>query len=435
MPDQPWTRRDTGPRVFRALRRPLEPERRASLSILVGARWFLIATAVFTVDYRPAVDARTLAILNLLILGAALLNLLLHGRLRAGQPVTLTLPLLASIYDAAAVTVAIGLVDGYENQSFVLYSPALLAISVVFPGRWSVLYALAAAIAYLGAIILQADTFQGGNPAVQRVLALRLAAMAATVFIANLVIKIERARRERAVAAEAARAEEVRALERRAREAERAAEVERRRLSQEVHDGISQEIYMLTLGLETAGALAAEGDERLAGRLKALVHLAKQTLLDTRNLLFDLEQVMAGQTSLAALVRNQAEEFTAVTGVAVDVTVCGEERRLSPGAVGEVYRVVQEGLANVYRHAEARAVRLRLTYRAREMELTIADNGHGFDPSGARARGRGLANMRDRTSRLGGRLLVESAPGRGTTLTALIPHEEGADGADPPPVG
>jgi signal transduction histidine kinase len=101
--------------------------------------------------------------------------------------------------------------------------------------------------------------------------------------------------------------------------------------------------------------------------------------------------------------------------------------------VGEVYRVVQEGLSNVYRHAEARAVRVRLAYREREMELTIADDGCGFDPNAERTRGRGIANMQERALRLGGRLVVEAAPGRGTMLIAVIPNEERADVADPRP--
>jgi signal transduction histidine kinase len=423
--------------MLERLRQPLDAEQRASLAILVAARWFLAAIAVFTVNYRPTARPTVILAINLMIAGAAALNIVIQRRLRRGQPVPLGLPVAASVYDAAGITIAIALVDGFINESFVLYYPALLAISVVFPGRWSALYALASAAAYLCVSLPTHDSFQAGSPGDQRVLALRLAAMAATVLIANLVVRIERDRRERAVAAEAARAAEVQALEERARAAERAAEEERHRLSRDVHDGIAQQVYMLTLGLETIAALVAEDhtDERVTGRVEALVRLAKQTLLDTRNLLFDLGDVMTGETGLDTLIRNQACEFAATTGIAVDVRVCGAERRLSAIAVSEVYRVVQEGLANVYKHAQATSVVLRLCYGNNAVTVTIGDDGRGFEPAAVGGRGHGLSNMQARAARLGGRLAVASSVGAGTTLTVVVPHEEPADGADPCPAG
>jgi signal transduction histidine kinase len=422
--------------MLERLRQPLDVERRASLAILVAARWFLAAIAVFTVNYRPTAAPAAIVALDALIVGAVALNVIIQWRLQRGRPVPLGLPVAASVYDATGITIAIALVDGFVNESFVLYYPALLAISVVFPGRWSVLFALVCAIAYLGVSLPAHDNFQAGSPGDQRMLVLRLAAMAATVLIANLVVRIERDRRERAVAAEAARATQVQDLEERARAAERAVEEERRRLSREVHDGIAQQVYMLTLGLETVTTLAADRpDERVTGRLDALGRLAKQTLLDTRNLLFDLGDIMAGEAGLDRLIRNQAREFAAITGIAVDVRVCGAERRLSAAAVSEVYRVVQEGLANVYKHARASAVALRLCYGDRTVTVTIGDDGRGFDPDVTAARGHGLRNMEARATRLGGRLDVASGATGGTTLTVVVPYEDPIDGADPRPAG
>jgi signal transduction histidine kinase len=426
--------------LLTSLRRPLDPETRASLAILVAARWFLIAIAVFTVNYQPAVGIGTLVGLDLLIVAASVLNIVLQLRLRGGQPVTVGVPTLAAVYDAAAITIAIALVDGFANNSFVLYYPALLAICVVFPGRWSILYAVVAAVAYLYVCLLVYDGSQPVTPGAQRVMVLRLSAMAATVLIANLVVRIERDRRGRAVAAEAAKAEQVLVLEQRARDAERTAELERRRLSQEVHDGIAQQIYMLTLGLETAAAVMPQrvDADHTVERMDALLRLAKQTLLDTRNLLFDLERVMAGQSSLDALVRHQAEEFAAITGIPIHVQICGAEHRLSPATVGEVYRVVQEGLANIYKHANARAATLRLEYGEHDLTLTITDDGQGFDPAGIRTHGHGITNMQDRAARLGGRLSLTTTAGQGTTLTVVVPNEpneETGDAIDPRAAG
>jgi signal transduction histidine kinase len=416
---------------------PIDPERRAGLAILVAMRWLLIGAALFAMTYRPGTGAVAFPGILLLIAIDLWMNVLLQRRLTSGRTIFTVLPLVAAVYDAVAITVAVGLADGFANDSFVLYYPALLGFSLVFRGRWSVVYAAALLLAYTLISLFTHGNFHYGDTSDQKILVLRLATMAATVATANMVVRIERGRREQAVAAEAMRAREVLDLEQRARAAERAALDERRRLAQDVHDGISQSVYMLTLGLETAAAVQVREPDgpRNAERMDGLVRLAKQTLLDTRNLLFDLERVMAGQTSLAALVRNQAREFAAVTGIPVEVEVTGEERPLPPRTTGEVYRVVQEGLANVYKHAGAPAATLRLAYDPECMRLELADTGRGFDTSATLDRGYGLRGMRDRIERLRGDFAIASCPGQGTRLTVCIPYaEEGHDG-DPGAAG
>ncbi len=425
--------------MIATLRRPLDAERRASLAILVTARWFLVAAAVVAQNYRPDSGPTAQTGINILIAGTVLLNGWLHLALRRGRPLGIGLAVLLSIYDAAAITAAVALADGFSSSAYILYYPALLAFSLVFPGRWGVLYGAATAVAYFVVCLVAHGNFHPGRALDQKDMLLRLATMAASVLIANLIVRIERERRERAVAAEAERRDQVLALEKRALELERVAQEERARLSREVHDGISQNVYMLTLGLETAAALVEREtqDAVLAERLGALLRLAKGTLLETRNLLFDLAGVMAGEQSLTALVRNQAREFTAVTGIQAEVAVAGEERRLPPATVGEVYRVLQEGLANVFKHAQAGAVTLRLCYGADTLTLQIADTGAGFDAGSPAARGYGLRNMQARAVRVGGGLALASRPGAGTTLTVTVPYtpQESNDAADPRDAG
>jgi signal transduction histidine kinase len=165
--------------------------------------------------------------------------------------------------------------------------------------------------------------------------------------------------------------------------------------------------------------------------MQGLVRLARQTLLETRNLLFDLERVMSGETSLAALVRNQAREFSTVSSIPVEVTVNGEERALPPATVGEVFRVVQEGLANVYRHAQAGAAAISLTFGEAGLAVRVRDDGAGM-PESTEGSGHGLRNMRERAHRLGGQLTIESGAGAGTAITLTIPYRE-APLADPYP--
>lgn len=411
-------------RILGSLSSPMGPERRAGVAILVYARWVLAAASFLAVDYEPNVNRLSGLGINAVVLVAVAVNLFLHWRLYRGGPVPTSLAVAASIWDAAAITAAIGLHDGFQSTSYILYFPALLAFSLVFPGRWSVLYTGATAVVYVVVIYIAQPGFRPSDSADLKVLLLRLATMGTTAMIANIVVRIERQRRERAVRSETARTAELLVMERRALDAERTLQAERRRLSQEVHDGISQEAYMLSLGLETvAEAVRRGGGELSVGeRLEALLRLAKQTLLDTRNLMFDLEGVMAGATSLVALVRHLAQEFSAVTGIPVAVRVAGEEHQLSPATVGEVYRVVQEGLANVFKHAGAGTAAIELDYGERELRLRVSDSGRGFDPERPRVRGHGLRNMRERTARLGGSLAVESAAGSGARLTVTIPY-------------
>ncbi|MGI8925204.1 MAG: sensor histidine kinase [Tepidiformaceae bacterium] len=415
------------------LQEPLDRERREGIKVLVVMRWMLIGAALFVIDYRPGTPNEVLLPLNGLVIVAAILNSVLQVRLVRRASIPTGLPLIAGAYDAIAITGAMWARDGFDNQSYLLYYPALLAFAITFPGWRSLVYCGATTAAYTGIVVLAHPAqFDGSWATDQKALALRLTTMVATVVAANMVVRIEVGRRRRAVEAEADRQQEVMQLQQEAAERERAGEEERRRLSREIHDGVSQGVYMLALGLETLADARAHGQQNGADgeRLEGLLTLARHTLLDTRGLLFDLSGVMAGETSLAALVENQASEFRAVTGVKTEVMVEGTERPLSPATVGEVYRVLQESLANVYKHAHAGLATIRLTYGEDAVVLAVADDGGGFDDTAASARGNGLRNMGERAAKVGGSLSVAAAAGRGTSVTVRIPYEEGSNGPD-----
>ena len=350
--------------------------------------------------------------LNLILGFAVLLNADLHWSLWRGRPIPLGLPLLAGVYDVTGLTLAILLVDGFDNPSFVLLYPALLGFTLVFPGRTSLLYVAAVTAAYAAIAVATHGAFDAGEKADVKSLALRLSTMPATVLIGNLVVRVERQRRDEAVAAE------------------RAALAERQRVTQEIHDGIAQGLYMLALNLEanTDVIESATPDPQLGRRMRGLVRLAKQTLLDTRSLLYNLQPAMAGREGLGHLLREQAGEFSAVTGIPVEVAIDGPERRLEPVAVSEVYRVAQEALANVYKHAQASAASLRLEFRSQSLLLAITDDGVGFDTAATDGRGHGLTSMRERAARLGGVLTIESSAGGGTRLTLTVPQKEATHG-------
>jgi signal transduction histidine kinase len=204
---------------------------------------------------------------------------------------------------------------------------------------------------------------------------------------------------------------------------ELAAQGERSRIAREIHDGVAQSIYMLTLNLDKAAEVAS-GDEKLGERLARLVGLAKETLLEVRHYIFDLKPLLSGDAGLAATIRGQVREFTTVSGLPTKLEVKGEERKV-PLAVGSsLYRVAQEALANVYRHAEASAIDISLAFYDDSVSLEVRDDGHGFSVDEGLASGRGLRNIRQRADELGGDVKITSAPGQGASVRVTLPTLE-----------
>ncbi|MFQ6020350.1 MAG: sensor histidine kinase, partial [Dehalococcoidia bacterium] len=197
-------------------------------------------------------------------------------------------------------------------------------------------------------------------------------------------------------------------------------------VSGELSDGIAQSVYMLTLNLEKAAEVASE-DQKLGQRLGRLVGLAKETLLEVRHYIFDLKPLLSGDVGLTGTIQGQIREFSAVSGLPVQFEAMGEERRVPLAAGSSLYRIAQEALANVYRHADASAIDVHLAFGEDLVCLEIRDDGRGFDVDSAQpasARGRGLHNMYQRASELGGQVDIASAPGQGATVRVTLPIAE-----------
>ncbi|HTD71160.1 MAG TPA: ATP-binding protein [Gemmatimonadales bacterium] len=222
------------------------------------------------------------------------------------------------------------------------------------------------------------------------------------------------------------RAEELR--NRLIQQAVTAQEEERRRIARELHDEAGQSLTALLVGLRTIEesrtiAEAAELAQRLRG-------IAAQTLDEVGRLSRGLHPSILDEVGLPTAVTRHAQEFAHLHGVAVDVRIEGLESEILPPLVQTtVYRVLQEALTNVAKHAGARSVSVRLVRGKAAVELRVQDDGAGFDPAaGAEAeagdrgdRHLGLQVMRERAALLGGSLEVESQAGGGTTITAHFP--------------
>ncbi|MFC4113529.1 sensor histidine kinase [Nonomuraea zeae] len=194
---------------------------------------------------------------------------------------------------------------------------------------------------------------------------------------------------------------------------------ERTRLAGEIHDTLAQGFSGIVAQLEAAEQ--ATGDpEAVRERISLAKRLARDSLDEARRSVAALRPEPLERASLHAALAAVAERWTAATGVPVAVSVDGPPRPLAPELETTLLRAAQEGLANVARHARAGRAALTLSYMDDEVTLDVLDDGTGFDPA-APGGGYGLVAMRERATRAGGTVTVESTPGEGTALCVSIP--------------
>jgi two-component system sensor histidine kinase DegS len=201
---------------------------------------------------------------------------------------------------------------------------------------------------------------------------------------------------------------------------ELAAQEERGRIAREIHDGIAQSIYALSLSLETCADLAEREKGPLREQLAKLVPLAKSTLLETRHYIYDLKPLLSGEGSLVTMAENQVKEFQMVTGLPVELNVTGEPQRVSVAVATGCYRIMQEALANILKHARASRIQVELAFRDGQVCLSVQDDGVGFDMRNVRP-GYGLENIEQRARELGGSVELSSAVGQGTRISVTLP--------------
>jgi two-component system sensor histidine kinase UhpB len=205
----------------------------------------------------------------------------------------------------------------------------------------------------------------------------------------------------------------------------RAQEEERRRLARDLHDEVNQALTAILLRLE---ALAQETPPERAPEVAELKRLVNQAMDELLNLARQLRPSALDDHGLVPAVETQLKRFAARTGIEVRLDTRGDPDALPEVVQTAIYRVAQEALTNVTRHAGATVVELDLEEDASGAELRVRDDGGGFDPSVvARTSsegpggGLGLVGMAERARLVGGELDVRSAPGGGTTVTLRVP--------------
>jgi two-component system sensor histidine kinase UhpB len=208
----------------------------------------------------------------------------------------------------------------------------------------------------------------------------------------------------------------------------RAQEEERRRLARDLHDEVNQALTAILLRLE---ALAQDSPPAHVDEVNELKRLVNQAMDELLNLARQLRPSALDDHGLMPAVETQLKRFSARTGVEVNLSTDGEPDVLPEDVQTAVYRVLQEALANVGRHAGATAVSVEFEVDDERLELRVRDDGAGFDPGAVARRngdgpgaGLGLSGMAERARLAGGELDVRSAPGGGTTVTLRIARHE-----------
>jgi signal transduction histidine kinase len=200
---------------------------------------------------------------------------------------------------------------------------------------------------------------------------------------------------------------------------------ERRRLARELHDSVTQSLFSMSLLAQVLPDLwELDQDEARAG-LGQIRDLTRSALAEMRALLFELRPAALGERGLTHALREYVAAFERRTGIPVALDVAGDP--VLPEAVEQAYfRIAQEALANVARHAQARSVRLSLRGSA-PLRLLIADDGQGFQIEHVGEGRFGLLSMRERAAQIGARLRLRSAAGQGTEVTLEWPDPERED--------
>ena len=198
-------------------------------------------------------------------------------------------------------------------------------------------------------------------------------------------------------------------------------EEERIRIAGELHDGVLQKITSLILELATA-TIELPADSEPKAEVREVEKKLIEVGTEIRQLSHELHPAVLQEAGLPAALSSYCEEFSKLRGIPIAYQADESVEELSPGAALCIYRIAQESLGNVAKHAKAKQVEVRLTRSDGRVCLVVSDDGVGFNPEGSgKSGGLGLINMRERVRQLNGTFEFESKPGHGTTVKAEVP--------------
>ena len=203
-------------------------------------------------------------------------------------------------------------------------------------------------------------------------------------------------------------------------------EDERKRIARELHDETSQSLTALMVGLDTVHMALAHDVEKANAHLRNCNSIAESLLKNIHRLIADLRPTLLDDLGLLAAMAWYGEQRLKPLGITLHMDDNALKARLPAAVETALFRIVQEAMTNIVRHAKATDVRVQLTRQDGCVILQIADNGQGFEPQmlelfDPHGKGLGLRGMQERASILGGEFQMQTAPGRGTIITLRIP--------------
>lgn len=205
----------------------------------------------------------------------------------------------------------------------------------------------------------------------------------------------------------------------------RAQEEERKRLSREIHDGPAQSLANVVLRMEYCEKLMDVDPDKVRDELKELKKIVKNNLQDVRKIIFDLRPMALDDLGVVPALKRYIEDFKDKNNINILTSFRGRESRFDPALEIALFRLIQESLNNVVKHARASEVKVSVDVNDNMVKAVVEDNGVGFilakalnNYAGAKF---GLISMKERTELLGGNINIETKPGQGTKIMFVIP--------------
>jgi PAS domain S-box-containing protein len=204
-------------------------------------------------------------------------------------------------------------------------------------------------------------------------------------------------------------------------------EQEQRRIARELHDELAQALTGLKMDVAWIKDKLPALPPPIADKLKAMEGLLDSTVAATRRISSDLRPMMLDDLGLVPATEWLVQNFTERTGIRCELAIASAKLELPDAQATTVYRVLQESLTNIAKHAKASSVEITLAQSNGELAISVRDNGVGFSPESPRKpNSYGLIGVRERAYLLGGKVQIESAPGKGTCVEVRLPVGEGA---------
>ncbi|MHB9095216.1 MAG: sensor histidine kinase, partial [Eubacteriales bacterium] len=205
----------------------------------------------------------------------------------------------------------------------------------------------------------------------------------------------------------------------------RAQEEERKRVAREIHDGPAQSLANVVLRMEFCEKLMDVNPEKVRDELKDLKRIVRNNLQDVRKIIFDLRPMALDDLGVVPALKRYIEDFREKNDIYIEMIFHGRETRLEPVLEIALFRLIQEALNNVVKHARASNVKVAVEIKTEWVTAVVEDDGTGFvlervlnSSLGTKF---GLISMKERTDLLGGELYIDTHPGKGTKITFRIP--------------